>query len=52
MMRWPNSYSNEEATFLSEDQFNGPELSQHMALITIFVYKLKKLPSFQKIVTY
>ena len=29
------SYSNKEAIFLSEDQFDGPELSQHMALITI-----------------
>ena len=46
------SYSNKEATFLSEDPFDGPELSQHRALITIFVYKLKKLPSFQKIVTH
>ena len=46
------SYSNEEAGFLSEDQFDGPELSQHAALLTIFVYKLRKLLSFQKIVTY
>ena len=38
------SYSNKEAAFLSEDQFDGPELSQHTALLIIL--STKKLPSF------